>query len=365
MKIIHCADIHLDSPFSNMPVEKAAKRREELLLAMRRMVDYAQSNGIHHIIIAGDLFDKKKPSVTAKNYVIGLIKGSPDITFYYLRGNHDSNELFRESGSIPDNLKLFGDEWTKYIITDNADGYNSPKLVICAREREENAISDYSLSLDLRNFNIVIMHGEAGDGSRNINLKNLRNKGIDYLALGHIHSFYSEKIDNRGILCYPGCLESRGFDECGEHGFTVLDINIADRDMKLERVDLSIRNMCRLEVDISDCLNEGEILEKSKRIVESNVFSADDMFLLELTGTTGIENDINIHLLEQYFSNNYYLVRVHDSSEFRIDIEDYRLDESLKGEFVRMVTSDETLSETDKAKIIRVGIRALRGEVWS
>ena len=33
-----------------------------------------------------------------------------------------------------------------------------------------------------------------------------------------IHKYKKEKLDNRGVYCYSGCLEGRGFDECGEKG---------------------------------------------------------------------------------------------------------------------------------------------------
>ena len=36
-----------------------------------------------------------------------------------------------------------------------------------------------------------------------INIKSLKNKNIDYLALGHYHKFEIEKLDNRGVYCYP------------------------------------------------------------------------------------------------------------------------------------------------------------------
>jgi exonuclease SbcD len=52
------------------------------------------------------------------------------------------------------------------------------------------------------------------DKTEVISLKELKNKAIDYLALGHIHSYKMEQLDSRGVYCYPGCLEGRGFDEC-------------------------------------------------------------------------------------------------------------------------------------------------------
>ena len=59
MKIIHCADLHLDSKMeSNLDREAASMRRDELLDTFERMVTYAAENEVRVILIAGDLFDK-------------------------------------------------------------------------------------------------------------------------------------------------------------------------------------------------------------------------------------------------------------------------------------------------------------------
>ena len=45
-----------------------------------------------------------------------------------------------------------------------------------------------------------------------------------------------------------------------------------------------------------------------------------------------------------------------------INPEDYKHDMSLKGEFIRTVSADDSLDETTKEKIIACGINALMGE---
>ena len=73
----------------------------------------------------------------------------------------------------------------------------------------------------------MLLHGmasEYGGGADGIALRDFRDKGIDYLALGHIHSYQQEQLDDRGIWCYSGCLEGRGFDECGPKGYVKLEI---------------------------------------------------------------------------------------------------------------------------------------------
>ena len=88
MKIIHCSDIHLDSKMeANLDKDKAKQRKNEILLSFKNMVQFASEDKVEIIIIAGDLFDKNKISVKAKNIVKDTIKANPNIEFIYLKGN--------------------------------------------------------------------------------------------------------------------------------------------------------------------------------------------------------------------------------------------------------------------------------------
>ena len=56
MKLIHCADLHLDSPLSaHLTREQAKERRQELLTACKQMTDFAVTEGVRAILISGDL----------------------------------------------------------------------------------------------------------------------------------------------------------------------------------------------------------------------------------------------------------------------------------------------------------------------
>jgi len=152
MKMIHCADLHLDSKLdTNLSPEAAKKRRNEILQTYLDMVDYAKDREIRGILIAGDLFDKKRISANVKTAVQNSIVQNPEITFYYLQGNHD-NELFMDEERIPENLKLFTDRWTYY----EEDG-----VVIAgvAFTKNNHGTLWQALSLDRDKVNIVMLHG--------------------------------------------------------------------------------------------------------------------------------------------------------------------------------------------------------------
>ena len=66
--------------------------------------------------------------------------------------------------------------------------------------------------------------------------------------------------------------------------------------------------------------------------------------------------------IENEYKNRFYYFEVKDSSKIAINPDDYKLDKSLKGEFIRTVSQDESLDEETKEKIIACGINALMGE---
>ena len=119
MKIIHCADLHLDSKLtSNLSKEQAKERKNEILRTFTRMVDYAENNEVRAILIAGDLFDTRTISATARNLVRDTILAHPAIDFFYLKGNHERDGFVSKLEEIPENLKLFTDSWRAYPYGD-------------------------------------------------------------------------------------------------------------------------------------------------------------------------------------------------------------------------------------------------------
>lgn len=363
MKMIHCADLHLDSNMeSNLGKDKAKERKAELLYTFERMIDYAVDNDVQAILIAGDMFDTKTISAIARNTVLKAITGNPDIRFYYLKGNHDRDNFLTGLDELPDNLKLFNDTWTSYEEADS-------KIVITGVELSaDNSMSIYnSLVLDSNKFNIVMLHGqetEAGprDKAEMVNLKALRNRGIDYLALGHVHFYKMESLDPRATYCYPGCLEGRGFDECGEHGFVLLEIDEATGQCSKDFVPFAKRRLYEILVDVSDCPTTADMTKKAQDCAADAGCNTDSLIKLVLKGTVDVESDKDVDYLLTSFKDTYYFAKCYDETTLKIDIDDYMLDMSLKGEYVRQVMDDAALSDADKTKVIRYGLQLLAGE---
>lgn len=365
MKIIHCADVHLDSKMdTHITKEQAKQRRSELLGTFRRMVEYAAEHGACAVLIAGDLFDTKSVSATARNFVRELIVKHRELAFYYLQGNHDEGSFVSGLSEKPENLFLFENSWTSYVLD------RQGKVILSGVELNEENSGEIcnSLMLDLAKTNVVMLHGQeamyAGkDKAELVPLSALKNKGIDYLALGHVHAYKYEKLDGRGIYCYPGCLEGRGFDECGEHGF--VELTFDDETGQLTNhtfVPIADRCLYTIKTDISDCMTTSEILSRLEEQTDALKYDKRSLVKYELTGAVDVQCEKDIDLLQQQLASRFYFVRVKDLTSFRVDYDQYEHDLSLKGEFIRTVKQQTDLSEEEKASIIHYGIQALCGE---
>lgn len=414
MKIIHCADIHLGSGISY--IEDPAKRRErqdELLETYRRMFRYAVLNEIEAIIIAGDLFDTDRVAAPLMGAVIREIIDHPDISVYYLKGNHDVNI---KSGieNIP-NLHCFTDVVKVYSLHNNElpemndihDLHGDTDVVsslhnlnMIRNDRVNVNIAGVELTPDNRDsfydelnfapedFNILVLHGQlyenGGSNELAINKRLLQHRNIDYLALGHIHAYRSGGIDARGIYCYPGCLEGRGFDECGSHGFVVLDIDTADGNCKRSFVEFARRKLHEIQVDITDMTGGAEILNSVEKSLDNARCPEQDMIRVELTGMVDQELSPVCAYIKKVLSERYYYIKVKDAAKKTYSLhnnancnekicglhKNKQMDDksggydrvSFRKMFTDTVRSKNDISEADREEIIRLGIMALNGE---
>ena len=365
MKIIHCADLHLDSKMNtHLSKDKARERKNELLRTFERMVDYASKNEVTAIIIAGDLFDTDSVSQKTQNVVIEQIRSHADISFYYLRGNHDANNFLSVLEQPLDNLFLFSEKsWSSYEI-------GKDKNIVISGVELGKTNSDFvynTLLLDQEKFNIITLHGQeiatnSEKSAELVKIRELKNKGIDYLALGHVHAYKEEALDARGTYCYSGCLEGRGFDEIGEHGFVLL--NIDEDSLKYSRsfIPFALRSLYECEVDISGSFTTPEILSKIEAFLADKEIPSDSLVKIILSGEVSAETEKDLEYIKSRFEGSYYFLRVVDGSKVKVNYDDYEMDQSLRGEFVRTVKSRMDISEEEKAQIIHYGLQAISGE---
>ena len=57
MRVLHAADLHLDSPFRGLGAGKGRQRRQESRELLDRLADLANSRRAELVLLSGDLFD--------------------------------------------------------------------------------------------------------------------------------------------------------------------------------------------------------------------------------------------------------------------------------------------------------------------
>ena len=357
MKIIHTADLHLDSKIDGLPTEKGKVRRDEIIRTFERLVEYARDNNVKAVIIAGDAFDTARVTKKTAGRFIQAVSDAKDIDFLYLAGNHDVEFLSDFGEVLPENFKVFKNEWTTFRYGDVAisgitfDKFNAPFVYD-------------SLKLDANDVNIVCMHGQvlgykSEEAAETVSIPMLKNKNIDYLALGHIHSFSQGVIDERGKYAYSGCLDGRGFDETGVKGFVLLDTD--DGKVKDKFVPFCSRVFAEKEYSVE---GETSFYALKNKIIDDlrSAYAKESLIKVILKGSHDAEFLIDKDDLTARLNEYFFFAKVYDRTSLVVSEQDYALDKSVRGEFVRSVLQSD-LTEEEKNAVIITGLNALKGEL--
>lgn len=354
MKIIHTSDIHLSSPLSTrLPSSKVSERVRELTSTLSNMCSEGLKMGASAMIIAGDLFDSDRITKKQLDSALSIFAAAESMTFFYLPGNHERDLLLRSEAALPKNLLIFGKEWT----------YFSAGAVTVAGRSETSSDMFDTLTLPEGGKSIVVLHGELRDRSAEggvIGVKDAMGKGIDYLALGHYHTYSVTEIDRRSVAVYSGAPEGRGFDELGNLGFSLIDVDAFS--LTHSFIPFAKRRLHIREVDISGATTTHEAEALIAPAVSD--IPPSDLVRVSFIGKRELELRCDTQLITERYAQRFYYFEIKDQSKLLTHAEDYRYDKSLRGEFIRLCLADESLTDAQKEKIIHCGLSALAGEAF-
>ena len=170
IRILHAADLHLDSPFEGLPAEKTAIRRREQRELLRTLPRLRSESGAQLVLLAGDVFDRGVAFAETEEALASAIAECA-VPVVISPGNHDYYAL--------------GGRWDRMRLPENAYIFKRAEL-------------DF---IDLPELDARV-----------------------YGALGHIHAYSGARTAGRVPCAWPGCPEGRGYDECGEKGMIIADI---------------------------------------------------------------------------------------------------------------------------------------------
>ena len=227
IKILHCADLHFDTPFKELTKEISQNSKEELLQVFKNIIDLTINEKVQVLLIAGDVFDNLTVNKNTLFFISNQLKRIENVRVFISPGNHDpyNEKSFYKMINWPDNVYIFkGKMQSKEIEELNlvvwGAGFNN-------NYEHEGLINE--INIDKSKINIMVIHGEIESGnSKNeynpIYLRDIEKTGIEYVALGHRHKFSGILKSGNTNYAYSGCPQGRGFDEEGERGIIIGDI---------------------------------------------------------------------------------------------------------------------------------------------
>lgn len=360
MKFIHIADMHFDSPFVNLSDKEnlGDLRRLEQRKVFKKVIEYIKENGIRYLFISGDLYEQKYVKKSTIEYINNLFKEIPETKIFISPGNHDPyiKNSYYNKFNWNENVKIFGAKIEKIELED-ADiyGYGFDDFY-CKNSEVEN------INIENKNkLNILVIHGSLDGGTienseyNPISRKMLKEKGFDYVALGHIHKLDYNQEENQNIV-YPGSIVSLGFDELGNHGMIVG--NLEKEKIDLEFVPLDETEFKLYEIDVTEFISKEELIEK---INELN-FEENNLIEIILIGKRNFE--IDRYELYKLISNDK-IIKIKNKTKINYDLNKLANENTLKGLFAKEMLkklNDENLSIEEKEiveKAIEIGFDAL------
>lgn len=403
VKLIHTADLHLDSAFrSRFTKEEAENRRQKQLMAWKELLSFAVEKKVQGILIAGDLFDSPVVSHGTMDFFLSTVSEHPEISFFYLRGNHDTENTFRYQENLPKNLFLFSEKGKKYRLNDRlllagveygtkdisfgenegatqgagqaaeqgVGQENVHGAEALSKSESESEEESKFLKLKEEDCNILLLHGalyqgtpkgEAVQGEEGIFLKNLEKLPLSYIALGHIHKGGEGKLNNGALWAYPGCLQGRGFDEEGERGFLYLKVEEEKKEIRKEFIPIKQGEFRILEIELLE--DEGTLacLKKIEVEMEKAGIVKEDSLRIILKGKKGLEQERNLRYLQLQLQDSVFFLEIRDECELSWNREEAMKEKSLKGEFLRVLAAADNLSKEEQEEIIALGMGLLQG----
>lgn len=308
---LHAADLHLDTPVSGVrgyPPEVAAALRDASVEAWDALVSEAIGRDVSLVLLAGDLYDGAERGVRAqRRFRAGLERlGAAGVRTFVVHGNHDPvEEGWSAIDRFPPGVHVFGTE-VEAVTVDTDDGpVTVHGISYATRHTTENLVHRFGRVAGRPGVHIGLVHATVGRPSGHepyspCTLADLAAVGVDYWALGHIHTRDVRRVEG-GWVAYPGNLQGRnprpaeqgpkgalvGTIRAGripEPGFVALDrirFTTVTVDLDDEGAPASVTALCDTLVDLASPVAHGGRSVVVQAVIRGGSGPADDLRRVE------------------------------------------------------------------------------------
>ena len=357
IRLIHTADLHLDSSFEGLDGEKAALRRSEQRSLLERIARETTQRGADLLLMAGDIFDSDGIYTQTGEALVSELTGL-EIPVFIAPGNHDwySRRSAYARLDLPENVHVFSRPALECVELDD----------LCVRVWGAGYVSNACPPL-LREFrlqkregwkDILVLHAEVGRKDSPycpVTEEELAESGFDYAAFGHIHAGSGLRHAGGCAYAWPGCPEGRGFDECGPKG--MLQTDLADGECRSEFIPLGGREYRKLTVEAG---------EDALSAVETALPEDTRRHIYRITLSGECLNQPDVRSLQQALSGKFFHLQLIDDTRPARDLWERAEEDTLTGAFLRRmrIRLESAASEEERDTVlraVRMGAAALEG----
>lgn len=300
MKILHAADLHIDSPLGGLTAYEGAPV-EEIRGATRRATENLIRAALDHevslVVLAGDIFDGDWPDYGTGlfwNEQLGRLHeaGIPVVS---VAGNHDAQSQISRNLQLPPNVTQLSTAKPETITFDElgveviGQGYATRDVSVDLTEAYPDGDSDL--------FTIGLLHtalngrpGHANYAPASVDA--LRSKGYQYWALGHVHT--REVVHEDPWIVFPGNTQGRHARETGPKGATLITVEggaVTD----VEHLVLDDVRWDRCVIDASACISTDNVRSAIAERFSEIVTDADGRLAavrVEIAGASPAHEDL-------------------------------------------------------------------------
>ncbi|MCC8047766.1 MAG: DNA repair exonuclease [Oscillospiraceae bacterium] len=350
IRLVHAADLHLDSPFELLG-ERAEQRRAEQRETLERIAELCRTRCADILLLAGDLFDSGAAyAETLRSLAAAL--GGLEIPVLISPGNHD----FCAPASPYMRAK-----WSQNVTVFTRPAMECVALGALGVRVWGAGYADISCPPLLRGFSVPkeqgiidigLLHAQVGmpvSPYCPVSEDDIAASGLDYLALGHVHTYSGLRRAGGTFYAWPGCPEGRGFDECGDKGVIYAELDAGE--CRAEQVTVCRRRYEKI------CVPCGDGWESS--LPEG---TQEDIYRIILTGERA--EAPNLQALREMLEPRFFALELIDATVPARDVWDGAEQDSLRGLFLRKMRArlDAAADDAERESIVRAvrwGLAAL------
>jgi DNA repair exonuclease SbcCD nuclease subunit len=375
-RLLHLADVHLGARHRDLG-EAAIRQRERQLAAFRRAIDVAIEQRVDAVLICGDLFDSNGQPRRTVEQAVGELRRLADkaIRVVLIPGTHDCYDeaslyrvfdLRQMAGLLPtsDLITVLTPEHGEVVFPDL-------DLLACGRvfgskSAVQSPLAGFSVAHDSRaRWRVGMIHGSLVIPGRVesddilFTEAEVAASGLDYLALGHWHSFLTDRAGST-TWAYSGATEPVAVDQdgAGQVALVTLDERAGAKEVRVERVTVGRTRFGRLDIDATE-IGSQEVLVARLRA------AADPDLVLDvrLIGVAGATLDIDPEDVARQLEDAFFRVSIRNLASPALPHGPAPPPDTVAGIFTRTLerrieaarAAGDTEAESEAAEVLRLG----------